>query len=78
FTADGQRVDYRLVRSSTDSGKPIRELATVHPNDFPGSDPFFYRLRRVNETLLDKTHFEYPLDDEALRNIKAIFFSPFL
>lgn len=67
---------FRLVRSTTPSGQPINEIATALPYDDPGVSEFYYRLRPVNETIVDKTHLVYQLNFEKMRRYKALFFKP--
>jgi hypothetical protein len=77
---------FRLVRSRTPPGTPIDELATRRPYDDPGSaqryqgsnvaTPFYYRLRRIRETLVEKTHVPYRLSDKKLAHLKKLFFEP--
>ena len=45
---------FRLVRSRTPRGSPVDEIATRRPYDDPRA-PFFYRLRRIRETLVEKS-----------------------
>ena len=65
---------FRLVRSSTPPGQPIEEINTVRPYDDPGRAPFYYRLRSVTETIVDKTHFVYELSDQRMRRYDELFF----
>jgi len=65
---------FRLVRSTTAPGQPIAEINTVRPYDDPGSDNFYYRLRPVTETIVDKTHFVYELSDQKMQRYDALFF----
>lgn len=67
---------YRLVRSSTPPGQPIAEINTVRPYDDPGTSHFYYRLRPVTETLVDKTHFVYELSDQKMQRFNELFFKP--
>ncbi|WP_341705901.1 fatty acid cis/trans isomerase [Halopseudomonas sp.] len=64
---------YELVRSSTPPGLPVKPLRTVRPNDDPG-ERFYYRLRPLRETLVEKTHITYGLDDMRMRRWQALFF----
>lgn len=64
---------YELVRSSTPPGLPVRPLRTVRPNDDPG-ERFYYRLRPLRETLVEKTHITYGLDDLRMRRWQQLFF----
>ena len=67
---------FRLVRSLTPSGLPIKEISTVRPYDDPGIKQFYYRLRPVTETIVDKIHFAYELSDRKLRRYDELFFAP--
>ena len=53
---------FELVRSSTPPGKPVRIIPTLRPNDDPGQ-PFYYRLRKIESTIVHKTHIAYPLSE---------------
>ena len=53
---------FRLVRSYTPSGEPIRVISTRRPYDDPGVEVFYYRLQRVNSTITAKEHMPYSLD----------------
>jgi hypothetical protein len=64
---------FRVVRSSTPPGEPVRELATVRPYDAPGVDRFWYRLRPIDATIVHKTHIVYPLGEPRLRRLQALF-----
>jgi hypothetical protein len=66
---------FELVRSSTPPGSPIQIIATVRPNDDPGQ-PLYYRLRKVDSTLVHKTHMPYPLSDEKMARLEALFLAP--
>jgi hypothetical protein len=66
---------YELVRSSTPSGEPIHIIPTLRPNDDPGQ-PFYYRLRKINSTIVHKTHIIYLLSNEKLRRFEALFLEP--
>jgi hypothetical protein len=66
---------FELVRSSTPSGEPIRVIPTLRPNDDPGQ-PFHYRLRKIEQTIVHKTHITYPLSEKKMRRFEALFLSP--
>jgi hypothetical protein len=66
---------FELVRSSTPSGSPIRIIATLRPNDDPGQ-PLYYRLRKVESTLVHKTHMPYPLGQEKMARFDGLFLTP--
>ena len=63
---------YELVRSATPPGQPAEPLATVRPNDDPGQ-PFYYRLRPLRETLVEKTHITYALDAQRMDRWQELF-----
>ena len=63
---------FELVRSSSLPGEAIRVLPTVRPNDDPGQ-PFYYRLRKIESTIVHKTHITYPLSAEKLSHLQALF-----
>jgi hypothetical protein len=64
---------FDLVRSKTPPGQPIEVIASRRPYDDPGVERAYYRLRRVNETLLAKTHMPYALNDARMARLKAWF-----
>ncbi|MGR9087719.1 MAG: fatty acid cis/trans isomerase [Gammaproteobacteria bacterium] len=70
------RLFFRWVRSKTPPGQAIDEIDTVRPYDDPGTDTFYYRLRRITETIVDKTHFVYELSDQKMRRFDQLFFEP--
>ncbi|MEC4749161.1 fatty acid cis/trans isomerase [Methylomicrobium sp. Wu6] len=67
---------FRLVRSKTAPGQPLGEINTVRPYDDPGKGDFYYRLRPVTETIVDKIHFVYELSDQKMRRYDELFFKP--
>ncbi len=67
---------YRLIRSTTPPGQPASEIATSLPYDDPGVAKFYYRLRPIEETIVDKTHFVYELSNEKMRRYDELFFQP--
>lgn len=76
FTSLGHDKYFRLVRSKTPSGKTIEIIPSRRPYDDPGSKNFYYRLQRVNSTILSKTHMPYALNDEKMTYLKALFLEP--
>jgi hypothetical protein len=66
---------FRLIRSRTPKGSPVDEIPTRRPYDDPGA-PFSYRLRRIRETLVEKTHVPYRLNDAKLARLRELFFDP--
>lgn len=72
FEGDPQRQGFRLVRSATPPGQPVRELATRRPFDDPGG-PLHYRLVARTETVVAKTHMPYVLSPQRLARWQAWF-----
>lgn len=64
---------FRLVRSSTPPGEPVREIASRRPVDAPGMDVFHYRLRPERETIVDKTHMPYVLNSARMARWQSLF-----
>ncbi|HEX6690190.1 MAG TPA: fatty acid cis/trans isomerase [Burkholderiales bacterium] len=64
---------FQLVRSKTPPGEPIEVIATRRPYDDPGVERAYYRLRRVTETPLAKTHMPYALNEARMARLKALF-----
>jgi hypothetical protein len=64
---------FEMVRSKTPPGQPIEVIATRRPYDDPGVERPYYRLRRVAETPLAKTHMPYALNDARMARMKALF-----
>lgn len=66
---------FEVVRSRTAPGKPISQIATPQPNDPPGTDTVYYRLRPVQGTIVHKTHITFALTPEKIARIRQLFFS---
>jgi len=66
---------FRLVRSSTPPGQAVREIPTTRPYDDPGGR-FYYRLRLLSETFVDKNHAVYEIGDERLTRLRELFMLP--
>ena len=64
---------FRVVRSTTPPGEPVREIATVRPYDDPGVARVWYRLLPIDATIVHKTHIVYPLGAARLRRLRALF-----
>jgi len=64
---------FELVRSKTPPGQPIELIATRRPYDDPGVERPWYRLRRVTDALLAKTHMPYALNNARMARLKALF-----
>lgn len=66
---------FRLVRSSTPPGEPVKIIATRRPFEDPGVQRVFYRILPMDETLLHKTHMPYALNKKRWDNIQTWFFN---
>ncbi|MGA9032063.1 MAG: fatty acid cis/trans isomerase, partial [Sulfuricaulis sp.] len=64
---------FELVRSATPPGEPIKLIASRRPYDDPGVARVYYRLRRLQETPLTKTHLPYALNAARMAKIKSWF-----
>jgi len=76
FAGTSEPSFYRLVRSATPPGEPIRELATVRPFDDPGPDPFWYRLRPYDSSIVAKSHVIYEISAAKLKRFRELFLEP--
>ncbi len=76
FEGDDPRRFFQIVRSSTPNGEKIDSIATRRPFDDPGSDPFFYRLQQVDETIVHKEHLVYTLSPDRMVRFQALFLQP--
>ena len=72
FSATGSREFYRLVRSSSRHGV-VEELATRRPYDRP-EGKFYYRLKKVVETIVLKNHSPFEISHEILKKWEADFY----
>ena len=67
---------YRLIRSTTPPGQAVNEIATVLPYNDPDVAEFYYRLRPVEEVIVEKTHFVYELSKDKMQRYDELFFQP--
>ncbi len=65
---------YRVVRSSTHIGQPVKIIATRRPFDNPKTDHFYYRIVPSNETRTSKNHLPYLLDSNRLAKWNTWFY----
>ncbi len=71
---DLPRTEYfELVRSRTPPGEPIDLIATRRPYDDPKVERVYYRLRRMDETIVAKTHMPFALDAERMNRLRSWF-----
>lgn len=66
---------FRLIRSRNACNKSLSEIATRRPNDNPGETAFFYCFRPVLQTIVEKTHLPYLMDEAKLQWIRQNFYS---
>lgn len=66
---------FEMVRSSTPSGEPIKIIATRFPFD-EIKEPFYYRFRKIDSTIVHKTHMVYEMNDRKLSRYKELFLYP--
>jgi hypothetical protein len=64
---------FDIVRSRTPPGSPIDIVATRRPYDDPGIARVYYRLRRVEEALVVKTHMPYALNAAKMNRLRTQF-----
>ena len=76
FAGAGEREFYRLVRSRTPPGEAIDEIATVVPFDDPGTDRFYYRLRRYRASIVAKDHLPYEFSPARMARFRELFLDP--
>jgi Fatty acid cis/trans isomerase (CTI) len=76
FGDDPERHWFKLVRSSTPPGEAPKIIATRQPFDDPGVAKVFYRLARVEESIVAKTHMPYRLDDARMARWRTLFLGP--
>jgi hypothetical protein len=67
---------FRLVRSTTPSGQPVKEIATVRPYDDPRSGPFYYRLRKYPASVVAKDYVVYEFSYARLQRYRELFLQP--
>lgn len=67
---------FDLVRSKTPPGQPIAVIATRSPYDDPGVARVYYRFRRVDETILAKTHMPVAIGKKRMGQLRSWFFTP--
>ncbi len=76
FSEKNETNFYKLVRSKTPTGKPIKVIASRRPFDDPKVKRVYYRLVKQKETIVDKTHMPYLFDKERMNWYKKLFITP--
>lgn len=64
---------FRVVRSSTPPGQPIRVIATRRVYDDP-QKPFYYRLQKIHWSIIAKTHMPYALNQKRYERWQQLFY----
>ncbi|MCA9022036.1 MAG: fatty acid cis/trans isomerase, partial [Planctomycetaceae bacterium] len=62
---------------STVVSSPVHEIKTARPYDtpyIPGVEKFYYRLKKVTETRVQKSLFIWQLSDDKLKRLDELFF----
>ncbi|MGL6112117.1 MAG: fatty acid cis/trans isomerase [Rubrivivax sp.] len=73
FEADATHRAFRLVRSSTPPGQPLKLIASRRPYDDPGVERVWYRLEPEREVILAKTHLPYALSPARMDKYRGWF-----
>jgi hypothetical protein len=75
FAGTASREFYRLVRSTTPTGRPVQEIPTIRPYDDPGGR-FYYRLVRYQASVVLKDHNVYEWSDTRMERYRDLFIAP--
>ena len=74
FADADQQHFFRIVRSRTPTGEPVKEIVTRRPNDDPGVS-MYYRFVPVADVIVHKTHITYSMSAQKLERVKSLFFA---
>lgn len=66
---------FELIRSSTPSGEKAQIIPTRFPYD-EIKEEFYYRIQKIESTIVHKTHVIYKIDDKKLAFFNDIFIKP--
>ena len=66
---------FELIRSKTPSGQKAQIIATRFPYDKIDGD-FYYRFKKIDSTIVHKTHMVYKLNDAKLERYNELFINP--
>jgi len=64
---------FKIVRSRTPPSEPISLISTRRPYDDPKVNRVYYRLQRVEHSIIAKTHLPYALNSERLKHYNVLF-----
>ncbi len=76
FEGISDRQFFMLQRSKTPPGQAIELITTIRPYNNPGVDKVYYRLKRYDRTVVDKTHMPYAFSDKRMVRYKELFLKP--
>ena len=65
---------FKVVRSSTPPGIPIKIIATRRPYSDPGVERVYYRITPELETIVAKSHLPYALNPERMTQWESLFY----
>ncbi len=67
---------FKLVRSATPPGEPIKQISTRRPYDNPGVERVYYRFQTVRSVIVAKNHMPYLLDAKRMQRWRDLFLRP--
>jgi len=73
FEAQPNGPFFRIYRSTTPPGEPVRKIPSRRPYDDPGAGRFWYRLLPIHSTIVHKDHVVYPLSQAKLERLTQLF-----
>ena len=76
FDSENPTQFFKLVRSATAPGSPVKGIYTRRPFSDPKVDRVYYRLVPVKETLVHKSHMPISLSKERLEKWQTWFIKP--
>ena len=76
FEGDATRASFRIVRSATPPGQPVKLIASRRPYDDPGVARVYYRLVAEPETPVGKTYMPYALSPARMDKYRGWFLKP--
>ncbi|MGH1472510.1 MAG: fatty acid cis/trans isomerase [Cellvibrionaceae bacterium] len=65
---------FKLVRSSTPPGQPVKRISTRRPYDDPGVNRVYYRIVPELETIVAKSHMPYALGQNRMQRWEELFY----
>ena len=73
--AEAPSAHFRLVRSSTPPGEPLKRISTSRPYDDPQVSRVYYRLWQDPSSIIAKTYMPYALSHKRMQDWRELFFS---